>query len=155
MDDRAILRVLRACLAAGYLGLTPNEHPVPFIMPLGSRVMREEVPNEVVLRRDVERRPASSKRERAPKSSSASATVASQPPELQARFDALRRARAELAKEAGVPAYVVAHDSALLALATDAPQTLAEMTSVKGWGETKVARFGKRLLEVLGSNFIN
>ena len=152
MEEGEVLAAVRACLAAGYLGLTPSEHPVPFLTSLGGRVMREEVENEVVLRDPSQRNRVDTvggeRRERSKRDRSSSARETCSP-EVQPRFDALRRVRAEIAKEAGVPAYVVAHDSALLALATDVPRTLGEMLHVRGWGETKVARFGQRLLDVL------
>jgi ATP-dependent DNA helicase RecQ len=149
MEERAVLGAIRACLAAGYVGLTPTEHPVPFLTALGARVMREEVANEVVLRRAAPRGKTSAAPERGDRPSGDAPAKREIPTELAPRFDALRRARAELAKENGVPAYVIAHDSALLALATEAPASLAAMTRVRGWGETKVARYGPRLLAAI------
>jgi ATP-dependent DNA helicase RecQ len=155
MEERQVLAAVRACLAAGYVGLTPSEHPVPFLTPLGAKVMREEVENEVVLRDEargaIGATSAGAKASGEPRAKKDKTTPAREacPPEIQPRFDALRRVRAEIAKEEGVPAYVIAHDRALVALATDAPRTLREMTSVRGWGETKVARFGQRLLDAL------
>jgi ATP-dependent DNA helicase RecQ len=64
-------------------------------------------------------------------------------------FDALRHLRREIALEAGVPPYVVFHDSTLRELATLRPQTLAEMGEIAGIGARKLAAHGEAFLAVL------
>jgi ATP-dependent DNA helicase RecQ len=64
-------------------------------------------------------------------------------------FDALRAKRAELAKEHGVPAYIIFHDSVLRAMAAFQPQTLREIGELQGVGEKKLETWGGEFLEVL------
>ncbi|MEN9718974.1 MAG: helicase RecQ, partial [Pseudomonadota bacterium] len=64
-------------------------------------------------------------------------------------FDALRHLRREIALEAGVPPYVVFHDSTLRELANLRPQTLAEMGEIAGIGARKLAAHGEAFLVVL------
>ncbi len=64
-------------------------------------------------------------------------------------FDALREARRALATEAGVPAYVIFHDSTLREIAAARPRSLAELSSVNGVGESKLARYGEAMLEAV------
>ena len=59
------------------------------------------------------------------------------------------RWRAATAKEQGVPAYVIFHDATLRQIATEAPSTLAELGTVNGVGETKLARYGQQILDTL------
>ena len=61
------------------------------------------------------------------------------------------RWRAATAKEQGVPAYVIFHDSTLREIATTAPSSLAELGKVSGIGETKLARYGQQVLDALGA----
>ncbi len=64
-------------------------------------------------------------------------------------FDALRARRGELAKEHGVPAYIIFHDSVLRAMAAFVPQTLSEIGGLQGVGEKKLDTWGPDFLEVL------
>jgi ATP-dependent DNA helicase RecQ len=64
-------------------------------------------------------------------------------------FDALRARRRELAKEAGVPPYVIFHDSTLREMAALKPAMLHELARVPGVGATKLERYGASFLEVI------
>lgn len=64
-------------------------------------------------------------------------------------FEALRALRRELAQEAGVPPYVIFHDSVLREMAASRPASLAELGRVSGVGERKLDAYGDRFLEVL------
>lgn len=64
-------------------------------------------------------------------------------------FEALRARRAELAKENGVPAYIIFHDSVLRAFAARRPDTLGQMAQIQGVGEKKLETWGGAFLEVL------
>jgi ATP-dependent DNA helicase RecQ len=61
----------------------------------------------------------------------------------------LRQWRRSIAKESGVPAFMVMHDSSLEDLARKQPSSLAELHSVSGFGERKVDAFGKHIIEAL------
>ena len=64
-------------------------------------------------------------------------------------FERLRAWRAAVAKAQGMPAYVIFHDATLRQIAASPPATLAELALVNGVGETKLARYGEQILEVL------
>ena len=64
-------------------------------------------------------------------------------------FEQLRAWRAATAKEQGVPAYVIFHDATLRQIATEAPATLAELSTISGVGETKLAKYGQQILDTL------
>ena len=66
-------------------------------------------------------------------------------------FDALREARRSLAAEAGVPAYVIFHDSTLREIAAARPATLAELAQVNGVGRNKLERYGEAMLAAVAS----
>jgi ATP-dependent DNA helicase RecQ len=67
-------------------------------------------------------------------------------------FDALREARRRLAADAGVPPYVIFHDSTLREIAARKPNDLNELSTVQGVGATKLERYGKAMLAALSTN---
>ena len=64
-------------------------------------------------------------------------------------FEQLRAWRAATAKEQGVPAYVIFHDATLRQIAAECPTTLAELGTVSGVGEHKLAKYGQQVLDTL------
>ncbi|MFF3242614.1 DNA helicase RecQ [Streptomyces sp. NPDC002870] len=71
------------------------------------------------------------------------------PEEALPVFEALRAWRAATAKEQGVPAYVVFHDATLREIAVTSPSTLAELGTLNGVGENKLAKYGQPILDTL------
>jgi ATP-dependent DNA helicase RecQ len=67
-------------------------------------------------------------------------------------FDALREARRKLAAEAGVPPYVIFHDSTLREIVAIKPSTLNELSAVQGVGAVKLERYGEAMLLALSTN---
>ncbi len=67
-------------------------------------------------------------------------------------FEALREARRALAAEAGVPPYVVFHDSTLREIAAARPSTLDQLARVNGVGRTKLDRYGDAMLAAVASS---
>lgn len=65
---------------------------------------------------------------------------------LLSKLKALRR---ELAREEGVPAFMVFPDKTLLDMADRRPATLDEMAAVHGVGQRKLAQYGEAFLEAL------
>jgi ATP-dependent DNA helicase RecQ len=63
----------------------------------------------------------------------------------------LREWRAAIAREHGVPAYVVFHDATLAELARARPQSEAALAQISGVGTRKLERYGAALLELLGN----
>ncbi|MEO7200639.1 MAG: DNA helicase RecQ [Dokdonella sp.] len=62
---------------------------------------------------------------------------------------ALRDTRTRLAKEQGVPPYVIFHDATLLAMLREHPQSLRELAGISGIGELKLERYGEAFVDVL------
>ncbi len=74
--------------------------------------------------------------------------------EAQALFDALRAARTRIAKELGVPPYVVFPDTTLIAFATERPRNHRDLLGISGVGQSKLDRYGDAFLAVI-SEFAN
>ena len=67
-------------------------------------------------------------------------------------FEALRARRRDLAAEAGVPPYVIFHDSTLREIAANRPASLAELARVQGVGEAKLKRYGEAMLAAVAGH---
>jgi ATP-dependent DNA helicase RecQ len=67
-------------------------------------------------------------------------------------FEALRARRRDLAREAGVPPYVIFHDSTLREMAELRPETLHALSRVTGVGQAKLERYGDAFVEVIQSH---
>jgi ATP-dependent DNA helicase RecQ len=142
--------LMRALLAAGWIDLTPTEHPVPFLTRSGGEVMRAQGPVRFalpVVRRAGEKR----SRERRETSNSGVSAPVQLDEALRAVFDRLRAHRAAVARARGVPAYVVALDRTLVEMATYAPRTREELLGIYGMGPARVEQYGEGFLEVLRS----
>ncbi|MBS0484354.1 MAG: DNA helicase RecQ [Proteobacteria bacterium] len=64
-------------------------------------------------------------------------------------WEQLRSWRAKMAKEHGVPAYVIFHDATLRELARQCPKTEDELRQVTGIGARKFDKYGGYLIEIL------
>jgi ATP-dependent DNA helicase RecQ len=141
-----LTRLLRRCVTAGFVNFAGEDRPVVCLTESGARVMRGERPPRLVL-------PAL-RRVRAPARAASSRggrieTDAPATPAEIALFEALRAHRLELAKQLGVPPYVVAHDRTLHDLARLRPRTREELLLVDGIGPAKAERYGDGLLQVV------
>ncbi len=67
-------------------------------------------------------------------------------------FEALREVRRNLAAAAGVPPYVVFHDSTLRGIAEARPHTLSELARIQGVGEAKLVRYGDAMLAAVAAH---
>ncbi|GES48136.1 ATP-dependent DNA helicase RecQ [Rhizobium sp. NBRC 114257] len=74
--------------------------------------------------------------------------------EDQLLFDALRAERTRIAKELGVPPYVVFPDTTLIAFATERPKNHKTLLGISGVGQSKLERYGDAFLAVI-SDFVS
>ncbi|NMO54714.1 DNA helicase RecQ [Actinoplanes sp. TBRC 11911] len=136
--------VIRKLLAAGYLAVEAD-YGALVLTARSDEVLRGDA--KVMMRREV------AVKARAPKARSAATPGAAQAAEFPAEaapvFERLRAWRASVAKEQGMPAYVIFHDATLRAIATLNPSTLAELGTVSGVGQSKLAKFGQQVLDEL------
>ncbi len=143
-DDHGWRSVFRQLVAAGLLQVQVDAFGGLQLTDAARPVLRGE--RLVELRREPERR-----RERKPRVAIAKTTsVADLDAAGQARFDRLRRWRADLAREQNVPAYVIFHDATLRAIAEHAPASMQALAGIGGIGTAKLERYGEALLELLG-----
>jgi ATP-dependent DNA helicase RecQ len=152
--------VVRQLLASGLLSVS-GDHGTLALTDASGEVLRGE--RQVMFRRDPPKAlpvPAA-RAERGAKAGTGSSggksrraaqgrmPAAELPAEAEPRFERLRAWRGAAAKEQGVPAYVIFHDATLRQIAASPPSTLAELSNINGVGETKLARYGQQILDVL------
>lgn len=136
--------VYRQLVAGGYLesdieaygGLRLAESAKPVLKADAEVWLRQDV--EVIATRKV------SKAERGTRAKEGYEEVADDP-----LWHALKAKRMELAKEQGVPPYVIFHDSTLLEILNQKPSSLSEMSQITGVGQAKLERYGDAFLEVM------
>jgi len=71
------------------------------------------------------------------------------PPESDAAGAALRAWRREVARAAGLPAYVVLNDGELDGIASRRPTTMAQLAACRGMGPVRLERWGDEILAIL------
>lgn len=64
-------------------------------------------------------------------------------------WQALKNKRLELAREQGVPPYIIFHDSSLIEIHSRKPKTLGEFATISGVGENKLVRYGSAFINVI------
>lgn len=62
-------------------------------------------------------------------------------------FEALRALRKSIADSDNVPPYIIFHDSALREMATYYPQSMESLEKIKGVGDAKLEKYGRKFLE--------
>ncbi|MBO0852197.1 MAG: DNA helicase RecQ [Nocardia sp.] len=134
--------VIRQLLAQGLLAVH-GEYGVLVLTEASEEVLFKQ--RKVMMRREPER----AKPARQAKAKGSRLAAADLTPAAAGTFEKLRAWRAAVAKEQGVPAYVVFHDATLREIASRAPATRAELGSISGIGENKLAKYGDGVLEVL------
>ena len=77
---------------------------------------------------------------------------ADDPPVDDRLFESLRRWRAGVAGDTGVPPYVVFHDRHLQVIAGRKPTSLKQLGDCPGVGPTKLERYGDDLLEIVAEH---
>jgi ATP-dependent DNA helicase RecQ len=132
--DERVRQLLAELVATGLARQSSGEYPVVEITPAGREANAKGRPPLVTLPKETA----------SPKNRTTNGADA--PVET---MDRLRRWRSETARAAGVPAYVVFHDSTLAAIAVAQPTNLSDLLRVTGVGDSKLRKYGEELLEVL------
>ncbi|HTN57254.1 MAG TPA: DNA helicase RecQ [Protaetiibacter sp.] len=131
--------VVRQLLAQGLLAVNSDGYGTLVITDASAAVL--DGSRTVKLRREPERAVKKAKR-----------TAGAELPETaQPLFERLRAWRAEVAREQGVPAYIVFGDATLRGIALTEPATLEQLATISGVGEKKLEAYGEAVLTVVGA----
>ncbi|MEO8263574.1 MAG: RQC domain-containing protein, partial [Pseudolysinimonas sp.] len=130
--------VVRQLLAQGLLAVNTDGYGTLVITDASAEVLSGG--RTVSLRREVLKPTKSSKR---------AAAGAELPEASRPLFEKLREWRAGVAREQGVPAYIVFGDATLRGIALTQPTSLAELGTISGVGEKKLESYGAGVLGVV------
>ena len=136
-DDSLWNAVIRQALIAGYVKKDVENYGVLKLTAAGKKYLKHPASFKIVENNDFEEMP-----EEAPLQSGAAALD----PEL---FQVLKDYRRRVAREKGVPTYVVFQDTSLEAMATVYPQSIEELQNIPGVGSGKARRYGKEFCEII------
>jgi ATP-dependent DNA helicase RecQ len=132
--------VVRQLLAQGLLAVNSDGYGTLVITDASAAVL--DGSRTVKLRREPERAVKKAKR-----------TAGAELPETaQPLFERLRAWRAEVAREQGVPAYIVIGDATLRGIALTEPATLEQLATISGVGEKKLEAYGEAVLAVVAES---
>ncbi|MBK0379923.1 DNA helicase RecQ [Mucilaginibacter segetis] len=124
-------RYLRELISRGYLLLTEDAYPVLKLTALSGPVLRGEKTVELIASQQVE--------EQTP-----------QPLDFEAELlSDLRKKRLEIAQQENLPPHIILSDASLLEMATYLPQGLDELRLISGFGDIKLARYGREFTSVI------
>lgn len=137
--------VFRQLVAAGLLIVDTEGHGGLHLAPDCREVLRGE--KEIHLRREAVKRATRGKS--AGKGAGRAVRALPSDPAEASLFQALRARRLELAREQGVPPYVIFHDATLTELAHAKPRSMTEFATVPGVGQAKLLRYAGAFLEVI------
>ncbi len=134
------LRAYLDCLEAkGYVYTDPEHSTLRLTAPAGNVLFRGE---RVSMLTRVERR-------HAPLGGRKKASSAA--PEEGGLFSALKAERTRLARQEGVPPYIIFSNAALAGMVEKLPRTVEEFLEVSGVGQVKAQRYGEAFLAVIAS----
>jgi ATP-dependent DNA helicase RecQ len=140
LTDKQWRAVFRQLIALGFLEADAESYGAFKLTDAARGVLMGEI--SVSFREAVER---PRKRERSRKAAFVSSLRS---PASGPLLDALREWRHATAREHGVPAFVIFHDSTLEAIAATQPKTLGDLCGISGIGVKKLERYGEALLAI-------
>ena len=136
----AIRGYIEQLIGEGLLAREGDPYPVLRLTASGAVLLRGG--GDCTLYREV-KPPASRKRSRSALRETLTVTVDSD------LFEVLRGVRTRLARERGVPPYVIFHDTTLRDMVEKRPQTIDDLHAVYGVGAKKAADFGDAFLDAI------
>jgi ATP-dependent DNA helicase RecQ len=150
ISEQQYKALLRQLIALGAVSVDAEHFNTLKLEPLAKSYLKGE--HTVLLREaapESARKSKTSARSEGKAKTKTPETLAALDSTAQQRFAALKAWRAEVAREHALPAYVIFHDATLLAMATAAPQTLAELSGISGLGAKKLEAYGTEVLRLL------
>jgi len=122
------LRYLRELVTQGYLQVTDDAYPVLKLTDKSDAVLKGQQKVELIASQTTEERELEII------------------PYEAGLLQELKLTRRDIAANENVPAYIIISDAALMEMATFLPQTLDELRLISGFGDIKLARYGREFL---------
>lgn len=139
LDPRSWQSVIRQLTASGLIVVDHASHGALTLGEGARAVFKRE--RSVTLRKDRPKKATEVRRQLA--------NTVQLPEPAMSVFNALREERLRIAKQQGVPPYVIFHDATLKAMALAMPAHPHDMLNLPGVGQAKLDRYGEAFLAVL------
>jgi ATP-dependent DNA helicase RecQ len=127
------MRYLRELVALGYLQVTEDEYPVLKLTPKSDAVLKGQQKVELIASQIEEEQEQEAL------------------PFDEALLNLIKNTRRDIAQQENVPAYIIVSDATLVEMATYLPQSLDELRLISGFGDIKLARYGREFLATVTS----
>jgi ATP-dependent DNA helicase RecQ len=124
-------RYIRELLTMGYLQMGGDEYPIVKLTDQSAAVLKGLQKVEFIESETVEE----------------THTHVQAPPHEAELLSRIKRVRNDIAQHENVPAYIIVSDATLVEMATYLPQSLDELRLISGFGDVKLARYGRELLQ--------
>jgi ATP-dependent DNA helicase RecQ len=150
LNEKQWRAVIRQLVAMGHLQPDAEAFGALKLTDTARGVLKGET--EVMLREqsaDVRHRPSRTKSRRGDIATGTTGPAKAGDPSL---IGALRAWRSEVARQRGVPAYVVLHDSTIDGIAAARPATSAQLRNILGIGDKKLEHYGDELIALVKAN---
>ncbi len=129
------------------LALTDDEFRTTYLPPAGLAVLKGQTRVEAALPQSA---PAAGPEKRRKRPSAAPGSAAADlAPDQQELFEQLRQLRLQIARQQGVPPYIVFGDTTLRQMAVIRPNSLDEFIQLPGVGQAKLERYGDRFINLI------
>lgn len=125
-SKKTILEIINKLAADGYLNITNNKYPLIRLSPKSVNVLKNKLKVFIKIAKVKERKEHDN-----------------------ALFAMLKEVRKNIAKEAGVPPYIIFADSTLREMSLKLPLDKEEFLEIKGVGEVKFKRYGEYFRNVI------
>lgn len=142
MTQREVLDGIQLLVQRGYLAVKEGKYPIIQLGPESGALLAGG--RQVLIKVRQKQQP---RREKPSRGRAAASEEVSNP----GLFERLRALRAQLARQQGVPAYVVFTDATLRQMSAQMPASWAAMLEISGVGQQKIQRYGQRFLDEIAA----
>jgi ATP-dependent DNA helicase RecQ len=143
-SEAQLRSVLRQLVATEALGVDAQAYNTLYLTDASRAILKGT--HRVTLRHSQER-----SSERKPRRTESATGLSALDAAAQARLQALKAWRAEVARTHNLPAYVIFHDATLHAIAHLAPTNLEALQDISGIGQKKLQAYGHEVLRVVSA----
>jgi ATP-dependent DNA helicase RecQ len=127
------MRYLRELVALGYLAITDDGYYILKLTPKSDAVLKGQQKVELIASQIEEEQEHQAL------------------PFDEALLNLIKNTRRDIAQQENVPAYIIVSDATLVEMATYLPQSLDELRLISGFGDIKLARYGREFLATVTS----
>ena len=155
LDGPGWRSVIRQLVARNLLATDAEGYGTLRLTEAASAVLKGDEKVHLRKEKKVEKKPRRRRRDRGGGGGEAASVPSGEfpdTPENRTLWEALRERRTELAREQGVPPYVIFHDATFAEMVSLRPRTLEDLRQITGVGERKLELYGEEFLKIVSEH---